>query len=449
MIDVNNLTIDGILHGISFTVAPGERLGIIGESGSGKSLTALSIMGLSDLAAHGSVIVDGTEMVGTPERTRRKVRGAKVGMVFQEPMTALDPLKKVGKLVPRPLLAEVGVDRPDAYPHELSGGQRQRVLIALALSQNPDYLICDEPTTALDVTTQRQVLDLIDRVVAERGMGLIFISHDIAVVRHMTTHQLVFKDGRIVPGDSTYARALAAAASPGAPAAPSALGEPVVELTDVSVTRGSTRALDRVSLTVREGERLGIVGGSGSGKTTLLHTIAGLITPDAGTVRVDGSMRMVFQDPYSSLDPRMDVLTSVMESGPGERVDEARAWDVLETVGVTQNRRPRAFSGGQRQRISIARAAAPRPSILLADEPVSAIDATLRADVLSLIDATVNANPTNSLIFVTHDLAVVRQVCPRLVIMQEGRIVERGETEEIWRAPTHEYTRALLDAVIA
>lgn len=448
MIVVEQLTIPGILHGVSLTVGRGERLGIIGESGSGKSLTALSIMGLADLPATGSVTVDGVQMVGTPDRVRRKVRGAKVGMVFQEPMTALDPLKRVGALVPRELLAEVGVDRPEAYPHELSGGQRQRVLVALALSQNPDYLICDEPTTALDATSQRHVLDLIDRLVAERGMGLIFISHDLSVVRRMTSRQLVFKDGRIAAPESAYARHLEEAARPGPPAAPNPLGEPVVELQDVTVRRGRTLALDRVSLTVRAGEKLGIVGGSGSGKTTLLHTIAGLIAPDAGTVTARGNMRMVFQDPYSSLDPRLRVVDSVREGG----VAEARAREVLAGVGITDNRLPREFSGGQRQRISIARAAAPNPGILLADEPVSALDVSLRAEVLDLIRATVDTpraeGPASTLIFVSHDLSVVREVCPRIAVVAGGRIVEHGETEEIWRNPRHEYTRALLDAVI-
>lgn len=443
-INVDNLTIPGILDHISFTLTPGERLGIIGESGSGKSLTALSIMGLTDLPATGSVTVNGTEMVGTPDRTRRAVRGTTIGMVFQEPMTALHPLKKVGALVPASLLAEVGVNRPDAYPHQLSGGQRQRVLIALALSQNPDYLICDEPTTALDVTVQRQILELIDRLVTERGMGLIFISHDLAVVRHMTNRVLVFKDGQIVPTDSDYARSLERASRPGPPAAPTKLGPEVVCLRGVTVRRGTTTALDNITLTVHAGERLGIVGGSGSGKTTLLHTIAGLITPDAGTVDVTGSMQMVFQDPYSSLDPRMEVVASVMEAG----VDKQRALDVLASVDITENRTPKSYSGGQRQRISIARAAAPRPDILLADEPVSALDVSVRAQVLSLLDATVSTTPTNSLIFISHDLSVVREVCPRLAVIHEGRIVEHGDTEEIWRNPQHEYTRTLLESVL-
>lgn len=443
MIDVKHFSIDGIVHDITFHIAPGERVGIIGESGSGKSVTALSIMGLSDLPATGSITVNGTEMVGTRDRVRRRVRGKTVAMVFQEPMTALDPLKKIGRIVSRDLLRDVGVDRPDAYPHELSGGQRQRVLIALALSQNPDVLICDEPTTALDAIVQSDILDLLDRLVRERGMGLLFISHDLAVVRRMTDRVLVFKDGRIVAPDSDYAKALAAAAEPGAPAAPVTLGEPVVELDGVSLQRGATMAVDNVTLTVREGERLAIVGGSGSGKTSLLHLIAGLREATAGTVAVAGDVQMVFQDPYSSLDPRMEVGASIREAG----VDKQRSDEMLERVGLagTGHRKPAQFSGGQRQRISIARAAAPRPSILLADEPVSALDATIQNQVLDLLRDTVG---NHTLIFVTHDLNVARELCPTVAVMQSGRIVEQGPTEEIWANPQHAYTRELLAAVL-
>lgn len=443
MIDVKSLEIPGILHGITFSVARGQRVGIIGESGSGKSVTALSIMGLSDLPARGSVTVDGVEMVGTPDRVRRKVRGCKVAMVFQEPMTALDPLKKVGRIVPRSLLIDVGVDRPDAYPHELSGGQRQRVLIALALSQNPDVLICDEPTTALDAIVQADILDLLDRLVAERGMGLLFISHDLAVVRRMTDTVHVFKDGCIVDADSEYARALAAAAAPGAPAQPVALGAPVIQLDGVTLERGGTRAVDNVTLSVARGERLAVVGGSGSGKTSLLHLIAGLAQPTAGTVRVDGELQMVFQDPYSSLDPRMSVGASIREAGVGQ----PRAEEVLRAVGLegTAARRPREFSGGQRQRISIARAAAPRPDILLADEPVSALDTTTQDLVLDLLRDTVG---DGTLVFVTHDLQVARELCPTVAVMYRGAVVEHGATEEIWNNPRHPYTQQLLRAVL-
>ncbi|AWB84492.1 ATP-binding cassette domain-containing protein [Corynebacterium liangguodongii] len=448
MISVRDLTIEGILHGVSFDLARGERVGIIGESGSGKSLTALSIMGLVDtLPLSGSITVDGVEMVGTRDRVRRRVRGRKVAMVFQEPMTALDPLMRVGRQVSRDperaraLLGEVGVARPDAYPHELSGGQRQRVLIAAALAQDPDVLICDEPTTALDATVQGQILDLIDSVVAARGMGLLFISHDLAVVERMTERVLVFKDGRIVAAESDYARSLVAASRPGPPAPARPLGEPVVALRDVKLTRGSTRSLDGVTLTVRRGERLGLVGGSGSGKTSLLRVIAGLSEPDAGTAEVAGEVQMVFQDPYSSLDPRMSVGASIRETG----VDAARAEEVLAQVGLAGvgERTPRKFSGGQRQRISIARAAAPRPAILLADEPVSALDVTVRRTVLDLIDAVVGEG---TLVFVSHDLALVRELCPTVAVIHEGRIVEHGATEDVWSDPQHPYTQALIES---
>ncbi|WP_165164258.1 ATP-binding cassette domain-containing protein [Corynebacterium qintianiae] len=450
MISVKGLTIDGILDDITFDVARGERVGIIGESGSGKSMTALAIMGLIDaLPVRGSVTVGGTEMVGTLDRVRRRVRGESVAMIFQEPMMALDPLMTVSRQVSRDqvraraLLQEVGVNRPGAYPHELSGGQRQRVLIAAALAQDPDILICDEPTTALDVTVQKQILELIDRIVAARGMGLIFISHDLAVVNRMTDRVLVFKDGRIVAPDSEYAHSLHEASRPGPPATPRYLGEPVVTLTDVTLTRGATRALSSVSLSVHRGERLGIVGGSGSGKTSLLRVIAGLSAPSSGTVAVDGDVQMVFQDPYSSLDPRMEVGAQIRETG----VDAARADEVLGQVGLadTGTRLPREFSGGQRQRISIARAAATRPAITLADEPVSALDVTVRSHVLELIDDVVG---DNTLIFVSHDLAVVRELCPTVAVIHEGRIVEHGATEEIWRNPQHPYTRALLESVL-
>jgi len=451
VISVRDLSIPGILDGITFDVARGERVGIIGESGSGKSMTALAVMGLiDDLPLTGSVTVGGVELVGAPDRVRRKVRGRTVAMVFQEPMTALDPLTRVGRQVSRDrarareLLAEVGVERPDAYPHELSGGQRQRVLIAAALADDPDILICDEPTTALDVTVQGQILDLLDRLVAERGMGLLFISHNLAVVRRMTQRTIVFRGGRIMAPDSDSARSLAELSRPGPPAPPRPLGAPVVELDRVRLTRGGTAALRDVSLTVRAGERLGIVGGSGSGKTSLLRVIAGLSRPDSGTARVDGDVQMVFQDPYSSLDPRMAVADSITETG----VDGARAAEVLTGVGLegTGARRPREFSGGQRQRISIARAAAPRPTIMLADEPVSALDVTLRAQVLRLIDEVV---ADHTLIFVSHDLAVVRELCPTVAVIYNGEIVEQGATEEIWAHPRHPYTRTLLDSALA
>ena len=427
MLTVKDLRI-GPVGPFSFDIAPGERVGLVGDSGSGKSLTALAIMGLlpDSLTATGSIRFEGEELIGMRDK---KLRQLPLAMVFQEPMTALDPLQKV---------AEYG-----RFPHQLSGGQRQRALIHMAMSRAPKLLICDEPTTALDAIVQAEILELLDRLVRERGMALLFISHDLAVVRRMTDRVLVFKGGRMMTPDSDYAKALAAAAVPGPPAAPVALGEPVVTLDGVSLRRGHTLAVDGVDLTVRAGERLAIVGGSGSGKTSLLHLIAGLREPTAGTVRVQGDVQMVFQDPYSSLDPRMAVRTSIREAG----VDAARADEVLARVGLegTGDRTPRQFSGGQRQRISIARAAAPRPSILLADEPVSSLDATIQDQVLDLLRDTVGKH---TLVFVTHDLRVARELCPTVAVMRHGRIVEHGATEEVWAAPQHPYTRELLDAVL-
>ena len=454
LVTVEHLTIPGILNDISFHIAPGERVGLIGESGSGKSMTAMTIMGLlhPSLEAQGTVEVKGQE-------PSRALRGNTVAMVFQEPMTALDPLMSVEKQVAeacdlaraRELLKEVGIERTGAYPHELSGGQRQRVLIALAIAGDPDLLICDEPTTALDVTVQRQILELLDRLVRERGMALLFITHDLGVIRQMTDRILVLRDGAIVDPDASldapateYTAQLVAASRPGAPAAVRPVGEPVIQLTNVTWQRGDTMALDDVSLTVHRGERIGIVGGSGSGKTSMLRLIAGLNEPDSGTVTVDGGIQMVFQDPYSSLNPRRRVGDSIREAGVSHtRANEALAQVGLDGVGA---RFPHEFSGGQRQRISIARAAAPRPEILIADEPVSALDVSVRAQVLELIDDLV-VHDSLTLLFVSHDLSVVRQVCPTIAVLHEGRVVETGPTEEVWANPQHEYTRSLLRAI--
>ncbi|SIS49873.1 peptide/nickel transport system ATP-binding protein [Corynebacterium appendicis CIP 107643] len=461
LVRIENLTIDGILEGISFDIQPGERLGLIGESGSGKSMTALTIMGLLDerLKPSGTVMLDGADMINSSPRVKRKLRGTKVGMIFQEPMTALDPLMTVERQVAeacsldkaRELLHEVGVDRTSSYPHELSGGQRQRVLIALAIAGDPDLLICDEPTTALDVEVQQQILDLLDSLVRERGMALLFITHDLAVIRKMIDRVIVLKGGRIVDQNADldapkvdYTAQLVEASKPKSSAEIRATGEPIIELKDVTWRRGSTVALDNVNLTVHEGERVGIVGGSGSGKTSLLRVISGLNEPDSGTVRVDGDLQMVFQDPYSSLNPRRKVRDSIREAG----VDEARADEVLSQVGLEGmgSRFPSQFSGGQRQRISIARAAAPHPEILIADEPVSALDVSVRAQVLELIDDLV-VHDRATLIFVSHDLSVVRQVCPSIAVLYHGKIVEMGPTEEVWANPQHEYTQKLLAAI--
>ncbi len=466
MLEVTGLSVDGILADVSFSVGPGERVGIIGESGSGKSMTALAVLGLlpEGMRATGSVSLDGQETLNLPDRKMRALRGSKVAMVFQEPMTALDPMMTVGRQVGEAcggdrervekLFLDVGLpaEKQRSYPHELSGGQRQRVLIALAMAGDPDVLIADEPTTALDVTSQDQVLGLLERLVAERGMSLVFISHDLAVIARMCARVGVMRDGRVVetgPVEQVlthprheYTKALVAASRPGAPARVTEVGEPVIRVEDVS----TREALREVSLTVRRGERLGVVGGSGAGKTTLLRIIAGLQEADSGTVRIDAGLHVVFQDPQSSLNPRLRVGKAVAEGGgDAERVAQA-----LAEVGLpadSARRFPAEFSGGQRQRISIARAVAGRPEILLADEPVSALDVSVRAQVLGVLDELVEDYGL-TLVFVSHDLSVVRQVCSTVAVMHEGRIVEHGATEEVWARPRHEYTKALLAGAV-
>lgn len=470
MLEVSHLSIAGILHGVSLHLGPTSRLGLIGESGSGKSMTALSIMGLLPpvLRATGSITFQGEEILGLPDRRMRKLRGRRIAMVFQEPMTALDPLMTVGRQVAEAaggsaaavekLFDDVQLprERMNAYPHELSGGQRQRVLIAMAIAGDPDVLICDEPTTALDVTVQDQILSLLERLARERTMALLFVTHDLGVIARMCDEVAVMRDGHIVEHGSAasvlrspsheYTRALVAASLPGAPARIRATGEDMITIDHASRIYGERTALDDVSLRVARGERLGIVGGSGSGKTTLLKIIAGLDSPTSGSSSVDAGVQMVFQDPHSSLNPRLRVGRSVAESCGG---DLNRVREVLAEIGLpadAADRFPHEFSGGQRQRISIARAVAPRPDILLADEPVSALDVSVRAQVLEVLESLVEDYGL-TLVFVSHDLSVVRQVCSTVAVMHEGRLVEHGPTEEIWANPQHEYTRTLLQSV--
>lgn len=465
----NSGTTEPLLHDISFDLGPGERLGIIGESGSGKSLTALSVMGLlpRGLRASGSVEIMGREIIGLDDRRMRRLRGSVVSMVFQEPMTALDPLMTVGNQVAEAagrsdvadLFEDVALDpaRMTAYPHELSGGQRQRVLIAMALADDPELLICDEPTTALDVTVQDQILDLLDELVDKKGVSLLFITHDLGVINRMCRRVLVMSGGRIVEEGETeqilrapahpYTQKLVAASLPGSPAQVGPVGEPVLALRDVTRSYGTTLALDGVTLEVRRGERLGVVGGSGSGKTTLLRQFAGLDAPDSGVVEVGAGVQVVFQDPHSSLNPRLSVGRSIAE-GMGRR-RSPRVAEVLAEVGLpvdAAGRYPHQFSGGQRQRISIARAVAGKPEILLADEPVSALDVSVRAQVLDLLDRLVDEYGL-TLVFISHDLSVVREVCTTVAVMHQGRIVEHGPTEQVWADPQHEYTRSLLAAI--
>ncbi|PRQ11858.1 ABC transporter ATP-binding protein [Corynebacterium sp. 13CS0277] len=514
MIQVSNVAIGDIVADVEFTIGRGERVGLIGESGSGKSLTALSIIGLvpPNLAVSGSVTLDGEELIGAPERQLCRIRGKRIAMVFQEPMTALDPLMRAGAQVAevlsthhydgdvdervRQLFADVALDERHirAFPHELSGGQRQRVLIAMALANSPDVLICDEPTTALDVTVQRDIVDLIIDLVEERNLGLLFITHDLGLVSHVAEKIVVMQAGRIVEQGPTeqiltrpkeaYTKGLLAAsdltardaeghlytvrsAQDGSYAPGQKLGSPqfpprgeeiLLEASGVSkrytsgwFRRSHVDALEPLDLTVTRGARLGVVGGSGSGKTTLLKILAGLLAPTTGTVARHGDLQVVFQDPFDSLDPRMTIADSVGEPLGGRPRAErtARVAEVLDEVGIGSDamaRYPHEFSGGQRQRISLARALTVRPKVLLADEPVSALDVSVRAQVMNLLTDLCEAYQL-SLVFVSHDLGVVRELCEDVIVMDSGRVVERGAVADVFGAPATDYTRTLLAAI--
>ncbi|HFG8934855.1 TPA: ATP-binding cassette domain-containing protein [Corynebacterium striatum] len=463
MLSVQDLCIrtgkETIVGPLSFSIESGQRLGIIGESGSGKSLTALAIMGLlpKNLHAEGSIELGGRELVGLRDRQVRKLRGADMAMIFQEPMSALDPLMRVSKQLryagaSAEALNEVGLDAALAsrFPHELSGGQRQRVMIAMAMARNPKLLICDEPTTALDATTQDSILDLIMELTQRHNTALLFISHDLRVIRRMCPETLVMQDGQIVESGAAldnpqhpYTKHLIAASQSKPAATEPKLGEVVISLDHVTKAYGSTIALSDVSLEVRKGERIGVVGSSGSGKTTLLKLITGLEQPTSGSVQVEGRVQMVFQDPQGSLNPRMPIWKIVAEGSPTP-VTRAEIAKVLAEVGIDEDaldRFPHEFSGGQRQRISIARAVIGNPDILLADEAVSALDVSVRAQVLELLERLVESYSL-TLVFISHDLGVVKQVCSSLAVIYHGELVERG----VWSAPQHPYTKSLLGA---
>lgn len=476
MLKVKNLTVNAgeqtLVNNISFTIGRGERIGLIGESGSGKSLTALSIMGLNDLPNSGETTLDG--------ESSSAFRGTRVAMIFQEPMTALNPLMRVGKQIEE-MMTLNGVSKKDArtrlekllfdvslptraarsYPHELSGGQRQRALIAMALANDPELLICDEPTTALDVTVQKHIVDLLMRLTEERGTALLFITHDLGLVSHTCERLLVMKAGEIVEEGTTvevlqrpqhaYTQRLLDASVLATPDIVENYGDPIITVNNVSRSFKKVVALKDASLTVHQGERVGIVGGSGSGKTTLLKLIAGLDRPTRGSVAVSGGLHMVFQDPQSSLNPRMTIEHIVAESllGWSAEAKSERVKEVLAQVSLSEDmlhRYPHEFSGGQRQRISIARALAPKPSILLADEPVSALDVSVRKQILDLLDSLVKEYGI-TLVFVSHDLTVVRNICTSVIVMDQGEIIERGRVDEVYDNPQTDYTRTLLEAV--
>lgn len=477
LLNVQNLSVADILLSESFQIQPGERVGLVGESGSGKSMTALALMKLTPdtLPLGGSVeLGDSGNLLVQPDSMLQKVRGKKIAMIFQEPMTALHPLHRVGQQVVEAmtihgvdkgtaqaraleLLKEVGVDRPRAYPHELSGGQRQRVLIAMALANDPDLLICDEPTTALDVTVQRTIVSLIVELTKHSHTAVLFITHDLALINQVTQRVLVLHQGRIVErGDTTevltrpqheYTKRLLAGTRLKERTPSAATSTVLLEARSVS----KAGRISDVSITLRAGQRLGVVGESGAGKSTLLNILSGLETPDSGTVHRDDAVRIsaVFQDPASSLDPRMTVERIVAEPLGGRGGVRARVSAVLAEVGLDDSalqRYPHEFSGGQRQRISIARALISEPDILLADEPVSALDVSVRATVLDLL-AKLVAERGVALLFVSHDLMVTQHLCEDVIVMQHGQVVERGPIDEVWAHPHNPYTQQLLDAV--
>jgi microcin C transport system ATP-binding protein len=504
---------------LSLHIDAGEKFALVGESGSGKSVTALALMRLlRGATVRGRILFDGQDLMALPEEDMRAVRGSRVALVFQEPMTALNPVRQVGRQIAEvlelhdglhpeaarrraiELLARTGIvdasRRVDDYPHQLSGGQRQRVVIAMALACKPRLLVCDEPTTALDVTVQAQILALLDELQAEMGMALLLITHDLALVRRFTHRVGVMERGHLVESGATesvfarpqhpYTQRLLASRPQRRLSAPPEPVQPLLTASGVGVEyvrqRGLWRreahaAVDGVSLQVRRGETLGIVGESGSGKTTLGMALLALQPLARGEVRLDADridnaagaslrsmrrrMQVVFQDPFASLSPRRTV---------GQIVGEGLAWhrpelspaqcqeavlQALDEVGLSDrhgvvgllHRYPHEFSGGQRQRIAIARALVIRPQLLVLDEPTSSLDVSVQQQILELLTRLQRRHGL-SYVFISHDLAVIRAVAHRVLVMQRGRVVEEGAVEALFAAPAQAYTRELLAAAL-
>ena len=498
---------------VSFTVAANEIVCLVGESGSGKSVIAHATMGLLPPALRvtgGSIKLAGEELVGASEKRLEALRCTRMAMVFQEPMTALNPVMRCGEQIDEVLrrhtklhadarrakilegLRDVRLPDPErmaaSYPHQLSGGQRQRIMIAMALVLDPKLLIADEPTTALDVTTQAQILALIRDLMREHGTGVLFITHDFGVVAEIADRVAVLKAGQLVEfGSATdvlrtprheYTKMLIAAVPSMTPRQRAVVDTPpLVQTRGLAKTyvqggwlgdRRAVAAAQDVAITIRRGETLGIVGESGSGKSTVARCIARLVDPSAGSVVIDGLevaklprrrlremrriVQIVFQDPYRSLNPRRTVGASIIE-GPMNfglarepALQRARAlMDLVRLDPAALDRYPHEFSGGQRQRICIARALAMEPKLLVADEPVSALDVSVQAQVLKLLDE-IRQRLALTMLFITHDLRVAAQVCDRIAVMHDGRVVEEGPVAAVYAQPQHAYTRALLAA---
>jgi ABC-type microcin C transport system duplicated ATPase subunit YejF len=519
-IKVNFRTVDGIVEavkGVTLDVRAGETVAIVGESGSGKSQLMMGAMGL--LASNGTVegVADyrGTNLVGLPKHQLNTIRGRKITMIFQEPMTSLDPLYSIGNQLIEPIMhhqkigqkaAEarainmlklVKIQEPErrmrSYPHEMSGGQRQRVMIAMALANDPDLLIADEPTTALDVTIQAEILELMAGLQKRLGMGMIFITHDLNIVRRIASRVVVMRHGEVVEeGDAKlifakpkhpYTKALLDAEPSGRKAPPPPKAPKILDGTNVSVTFEISggffsgpplklKAVDRVSLTLRQGQTIGIVGESGSGKSTLARALLRLL-PSEGAITFEGrdiaklnkeemrplrkQIQVVLQDPFGSLSPRMtagQIVTEgllVHEPQITSSARDARAVQALREVQLDpalRNRYPHEFSGGQRQRIAIARAIILKPRLVVLDEPTSALDRQVQKQIVDLLRELQEANNL-SYLFISHDLAVVRAMADHIIVMKDGRVVEQGTPEEVLENPREDYTRKLMAAAFA
>ena len=519
LLDVTGLRIEAttgqpVVDNLSFSLDPGDCMALVGESGSGKTMAARAVMRLLPPGLHrsgGRIVLDGRDVTDVPEGDFRRLRGPRLGMVFQEPMASLNPAMTVGAQMAEGLRLHLGLSARDAaarcaamlervgigdatrrlraYPHEFSGGMRQRIMLASVMLLRPRLLIADEPTTALDTLTQREVLDLMMGLARDEGTAVLLITHNLGLVARYARHALVMEAGRMVERGPVasllstprepYTRALVAAVPSRATEPPVVhRGTPVVSVRDLAVThaarmslfrrRTPQRAVDGVSLDVHPGEVVALVGGSGCGKTTLGRAILRLVPAQAGAVLVDGvdvlqgdaatqrawrlGAQLVFQDPFSSLDPRMRVAAIVQEplrhvAGLDRAAQAARVARTLEDVGLggLGERFPHQLSGGQRQRVAIARAIVRRPRFVVADEPVSALDMTIQAQILRLFKS-LQVEYRFACLFVSHDLAAVGQIADRVIVMRDGRIVEEGPRDLVFDSPGHPYTQALLDA---